>query len=342
MSKKYCFFTKFISPILVLALGLMSTSCDKDEEDTSGTGKHIRPIHTVNYDGLGVDIDADDALLSLASENNGLTVYDTSNPARPLTIAHIDLPLVYKTILHEKSVFGFDSQRGLIAIDLLDHDDLNLTQALSTAELFGFVNEALWLDSQFVFASEAIGLSHYSLEKDFNLVGGKAPFTNPAAQGVTELSAMPGRLITASYHGDLSVYLRNKDKDPRLLNWIVTTHKISDLACSTEVCYAAALADGLFVYEPNENGYPDLVEALSPDKTVELVHVEDDLLFVSYLGAQGASGFFVYNISDASNPRLIHRISSESIVKNFATVGPMIYVLLEDGQLNIYTRESLH
>ncbi len=340
MLKSFGFFTTFLTANFVAVLCLITMGCDLDEEQ-SNDSKGIRPIHTVAYDGVGVDLDANENLLSLASENAGITVYDTTNPARPLTVGNVKLPLVYKTLLHDQSVFGFDSNKGLVAVDLLDHDRLSLTQSLSSAELFGYVNDAIWIDSTFIFASEAVGLSTYTLGDEFSLKGGKADYSNPESQGTTNIAIMPGRLITASYSGDISSYLRQEGKPPTLLGWTVTPHKISGLACGPELCYATGLADGIWVYRLDEQGKPQVVRNIQLDRTVENIYIDGDLLFVSHLGARGQGGWYTFDISSPESPRKTHTLSSGSQVKDFACVGPMVYVLLEDGKIQIFKREAL-
>jgi hypothetical protein len=335
-------FTKLKRPIMCLALLLGTTSCGEDKADGPTASSTIRPLHTITFENEGIDLHGHGDLLAVAVKSRGISVLDTSNPKRPLSIAQIELPLVYKTFLQQKSVYGFDSQRGLVALDLQSQGDLSLSQALSSSELYGQVTDALWLGDHFVFSSESIGLSEYHLQKDFRLVGGKADFTNPYSPGITHLFTLNDLLVTSSYYGALTAYHYQADQPPEMLQWIATPHRISDLACTKRYCYTAALAQGVYIYDPYADNSIQLVGHLSLDKTVELAHVSEDFLFTSYLGSQSEFGFYVFDLTGESTPEKIHQVSTNSPIKDFESVDSMLYVLLENGELNIYSTDTLN
>ena len=350
MSDKIGDFTSFkrnglLVCLFLVYLFLFVSACEQDEDPASGSAAGVQPIHTFEFEGTGFDLDASGSYLALAAENQGITVLDTTNPERPQTIANFALPLVYKTILVGKSVFGFDSQQGLVAADLTSQNQFDLKTSLSSVELFGFVNDAVWVDSTFIFASEAIGLSRYTVGKEFNMVGGRASFSNQSAQGETKLEILPEILLASSYHGDISVYNRVEGETPTLSSWIPTSHRISDLSCgntaAASYCYAAGLEKGLFTYHLTKDRQPELVGETTFKRAVELVHVDEQLMYVSFLGPRGKHGWYVYDLSDPPHPTHIRTIPSASIVKDFARVENMIYILQEDGQIQIFERESL-
>jgi hypothetical protein len=335
-------FTNLRHLTMSLALIVGITSCGEDNAPHPAPRSAITPIHTVSFGNEGVDLHGHGDLLSVAIKGQGISVLDTTNPKRPLAIAQVELPQVYKTFMQGKSVYGFDSEKGLVALDLQKQGELGLTQALSSSELYGLVTDALWLGDHFVFASESIGLSEYHLQKDFRLVGGKADFTNPYSPGITRLFNLNERLVTSSYYGALTAYRYQADHPAEMLNWIATPHRISDLACSNEFCYTTALAQGIYVYDPYGQKSINLVAHLSPEKTVELAQVSQSFLFTSYLGSENESGFYIYDISNESTPLRIHQVSTNSPVKDFENVDSMLYVLLKNGDLQIYATDTMN
>lgn len=328
--------------VVPLLATLFNFGCAKDKNSNDGEAG-VRPVHTVTFSGEGADLAADGNLLALSARNQGIYVYDVSTPARPLEIAALDLPYVYRTIVQDKTIFGFDEQEGLSFVDLANINQLALTQALSTSELYGYVNDAAWVNNSLFFASESIGLSTYSVSAEFSLSGGKISTSN-TSQPATSIALTANRLIAASFRGEINVFEQSEAAGSSLspLNSLFARHRITDLACSESHCYAAALAEGLFVYSFAEAAKPELQYQLNFDDVIDLVHIDEDLLYASYRGPKGKNGWYVFDLSDAARPAMVRKIATGTEIKDFTSIGNITYVLLTDSQLLLYERGSLN
>jgi len=317
---------------------LTTIGCGK--EDTVNDTPSVAPSHTLAIGGLGVNLAADGNLLAVSSSNLGIEIFDTANAERPLPIGSIPLPKVYRALLKGTTVFGFDEEFGLNLVDLRYLDQLQLRPTLTTAELFGFVNDAVWLGSTLFFASEGAGLTQYKETGGLQLIGKNPSDAVISDNAAKHLAHLPGLVVTAAGHGEISIFQWEEGLTPAFQNSLKTDHPISDMACSGDACYLAALSKGLLFYKTVANAVPELLSAITTQQTVELVHVDDDLLFASFLGLRQDNGFYVYRVSGHQFQQ-VRSINTGSKVKDFKVVGPMLYVLLENGQLQIFKRESL-
>ena len=317
---------------------LATVGCDK--EDTRNDTQGVSPVHTIAYDGLGVNLAADGNLLALSSANQGIEIFDTTSAERPLPIGSIALPKVYRTLLKGTTVFGFDEEFGLSQVDLRYLDQLQLRPTLTTAELFGFVNDAVWVNSTLFFASEGGGLTQYKESNGLQLVGKNPTDAIFSDKGAKHLSHLPGLLVTAAARGEISTFQWEEGLTPVLQNTLKTTHPISDMICAGETCITTGLSKGIHLYRTVLNAVPEELTAVSPQHTVDRLHIDENLLFVSYLGLRADNGFYVYRVN-GNELQLARTVGTGSEVKDFKSVGPMLYVLLENGQLQIFKRESL-
>lgn len=321
-----------------LTVCLVTAGCDK--EDTKTDTHNVAPAHTITFAGLGVNLAADGNLLAISSSNLGIEIFDTANAERPLPIGSIALPKVYRVLLKGTTVFGFDEDFGLNQVDLRYLDQLQLRPTLTTEELFGFVNDAVWIDSTLFFASEGAGLTQYKESDGLQLVGKNptdAVFSN---RGAKHLAHLPGLLVTAAGRGEIATFQWEEGLTPVFQNALKTDHPISDMICARDMCYTAGLSKGLHLYKTAANAVPELLSQESPQHTVERLQLDEQLLFVSYLGLRSDNGFYVYRV-DNNQLHLVRTVPTGSKVKDFKSVGSMLYVLLENGQLQIFKRESL-
>ncbi len=321
-----------------LSVCLAFSGCDK--EDTKNDTGIITPVHTVAFQGLGVNMAADGNLLALSSTNSGIEIFDTSSSERPLPIGSIALPKVYRVLLQGTTVFGLDEEFGLSQVDLRYLDQLQLRPTLTTAELFGFVNDAVWVNSTIFFASEGAGLTQYKNEGGFQLVGKNPSDTVFSDQGAKHLAHTPGLLVTAAARGEISTFQWEEGLTPVLQNTFKTNHPVSDLVCQNERCFTAGLSKGLHVYKTVLNAVPELVAEATTQHTVDRLAIAEQILFASYLGLRSDYGFYVYKFGN-DGLQQVRSVYTGSKVKDFEVIGPMLYVLLENGQLQIFKRESL-
>lgn len=334
--------TRAISITGVALLLLVSLACSQDKGKSNDESENVRPIHTISYSGEGADLAADGNLLTLSARNKGIYVYDTSTAERPLEIAAPDLPYVYRTIVQNKTIFAFDEMQGLSFINLNNINQLQLTQALSTSEIYGYVNDAAWVNDTLFFASESIGLSEYSVSDEFSLTGGKIASTT-IGQPATSIAVTATRLVAASFRGEIHVYERTPPPGSGLtaLNSIIAGHRISDIACSNSFCYTAALSEGLSVYGFAEAAKPELQYQLTFGDVIDLVHIDEDLLYASYRGPKGKNGWYVFNLADGARPALVRKIATGIEITDFIRIRGITYVLLAAGDLQLYDRGSL-
>ena len=317
---------------------LATVGCDK--EDTKNDTLALSPVHKIATNGIGVNLASDGNLLALSAANLGIEIFDTTNAERPLPIGSIELPKVYRVLLKGTTVFGFDEEFGLNQVDLRYLDQLQLRPTLTTAELFGFVNDAIWVNSTLFFASEGAGLTQYEESNGLQLVGKNPTDAVVSNQGAKHIAYLPGLLVTAEARGEISIFQWEDGLTPALQNTLKTNHPISDMACIGETCYTAGLSKGIHSYKTVLKAVPEELSALSTQHTVEKIHIDENLLFVSYLGLRDDNGFYVYRVN-GNDLQIARTVATESKVKDFKTVGPMVYVLLENGELQIFKRESL-
>jgi hypothetical protein len=317
---------------------LATVGCDK--EDTKNDTLALSPVHKITTNGIGVNIASDGNLMAISSANLGIEIFDTTNAERPLPIGSIELPKVYRVLLKGTTVFGFDEEFGLNQVDLRYLDQLQLRPTLTTAELFGFVNDAVWVNTTLFFASEGAGLAQYKDTYGPQLVGKNSTNAVFSDQGVKHLAHLPGLVVTAAARGEISVLQWEDGLTPVPQNTLKTNHPISDLACLSETCYTAGLSKGIHFYRTALNAVPEELAAVRTQNTVEKLHIDENLLFVSYLGLRADNGFYVYSVN-GNDIQLARTVGTGSKVKDFKTVGAMLYVLLENGELQIFKRETL-
>lgn len=314
---------------------------EKDEESAAAA---LTPVHALQVEGNGVHLAANGHLLALSARSKGIFVYETAAPERPVAIGFIELPSVYRAMIQGTTVLGFDERQGLSLADARNLDQLRLTQALSSVELYGQVSAALWNRSDLLLGNESVGLSHYKIGAGLNLVNADPRLQipgNPAAPVAHLAQLGDGRIAAASFAGEFSLYrwmTSQSEQKVQLSGVFPAAHPVSGLACAASTCYAAALSDGLVVYDVPNDGKPQERTRLELPRTVKAVHLDAELLLLSYLGQRTNNGWYVLKLDAQGVPTVVRDVHTTAEVKDFATVGRYIYVLLADGQLLVYER----
>lgn len=337
---------------LVIALAtavspLFLSGCAEDK-DEAAADTQITPVHTVAHEGSGVGLAASGNLLTMAARNKGIFVYETATPERPVPLGFIELPSVYRAMVQGTTVLGFDERRGLSLADARHLDQLQLTQALSSAELYGHVADALWIGSDLLLGSESVGLTHYAVDSGFSLVNAGQVASVPVSAATYLETLGDGRVAAAAFQGEISLYGwvsgaagSASGQLTELTGVVPTSHRISGFGCGVSTCYAGALSDGLFVYDLPAGETPRQRVQIELPRTVRHVRVDGDLLLVSFLGQRQNNGWYAFKLDTQGMPQLVRTVITAAEVRDFAAVGGAVYVLLEDGRLNIYDRGQL-
>jgi hypothetical protein len=340
-----------LSAVVTLAAAAVCPSllsgCAEDKDEVSADGQ-IVPVHALEHEGSGVGLAASGNLLTLAARNKGIFVYETATPERPVPLGFIELPSVYRAMVQGTTVLGFDERRGLSLADARHLDQLQLTQALSSAELYGHVADALWIGNDLLLGSESVGLTHYAVDDGFSLVNAGQPASVPVSAASFLATLGDGRIAAAAFAGEISLYRWTggaaagaSGQKTELTGVVPTAHKISGFGCGVTTCYAGALSDGVYVYDLPAGETPRQRARIALAQTVRHVRADGDLLLVSFLGQNQNNGWYAFKLDAQGLPQLARTVVTGSEVRDFALVGSVVYVLLEDGRLNIYDRSQL-
>lgn len=299
-----------------------------------------QPEHVIYFAGVGTDLSVGGDHLAIAAKNGGVSIFEVSTSGRPLPVTSVPAILPHKVLVKGGVVLAFDEEQGLGAVDLRDTGSLELRQALSTVELYGYVDDALWQGDSLILASDAIGLSAYDVAAGAALSPGQRRFPAPPQHGAHSLAMTSNRVVAASYEGNLSVY-DWQAPEPALTGWLPTEHKVAALACRFATCYASGLGDGLFIYDVSDGESPRLAAELPLAKAVGKVFVDWAGILIAALSPRD-NGFYAFPLDGTTVPTAPARwFPTTSPVRGFATAGSHVYVLLSAGELWVYPREVL-
>lgn len=325
----------------LLLLTISFSACSKENEDTDYS---IRPVYSINTNGKGIDLEynAEQKLLAVSSVNNGVLLLQTNTPERPIEIASINSPYVYRTALHEKTALVFDENFGLSSVDLRNLNNLNLTPELNSAQLTGYIYGILVSEGILYTINRSVGINSYSIKNSFELLQEQVTNTTSAPEyGSSFITTLNENILVATRSGYISTYTKNKGK-VSLKSTFPTNQSISDFQCDQTFCFTTSLSNGINFFETNDKEHGlKKIRTLTFDLPVEKIYAEGEVILASYLDLKSRHGIYAIDFSNKQNPYLKSKLPLNDKVVEMKIIGGFIYILQENGELEIYRKGDL-
>jgi len=318
-------------------VGLGTTSPTELLEMTNGDllitqGDPISTGHIDDGD-WAYDIYVSGAYAYLANYNDGLRIYDITDPTSPQSVGHIDDGGIAYGI-YVSGAYAYLAN-GTDGLRIYDVSDPTSPQSVGHIDNGGTAYGIYVSGSYAYLANNTGGLRIYDVTDP----------TSPQSVGnIDDGGNAYGIYVSGSYaylanfSDGLRIYDITDPTSPQSVGHIDNGSYASDIYVSGSYAYLANLDDGLRIYDITDPSSPQSVGHIDNGGQANGIYVSGSYAYL----ANYAGGLRIYDITDPTSPQSVGHIRDEGYANGIYVSGSYAYLANYGGGLRIYEISGVH
>lgn len=229
----------------------------------------------------------------------GIRVFDFSNPADPLEVAYFeDIPELGSLTQIERidDLFYITDDVGTLAVYRINTNPVGSHATIDQAL------EIKLLDNLALVADNSAGLQIFDISSPQSPTLLSTFPTNNTAIGV---DAIPGVAFVATHQAGLDIVDISDPSNPTLITNYDTTRSTQDVQIVGQYAYVVDRVTGLHILDISDPSDPQVVSITDTPNLAHDITIVDNLALVS----QGRFDLQIMDISDRANPQIISTIT---------------------------------
>lgn len=255
--------------------------------------------------------------------DQGLRVFDYSNPSDPMEIAYFqDIPGLNNLVQIERvdDLFYITDDSGTLAVYRIN------TNPVATHPTQDQALEIKLIDNLALIADNSAGLQIFDISNPQSPTLLSTFPTNNTAIGV---DAIPGVAFVATHQSGLDIVDISDPYNPTLITNYDTTRSTQDVQIVGQYAYVVDRVTGLHILDISDPSNPQVVSITDTPGLAEDITIADNIALISH----GKYDLQILDISDRTNPQIISTITPIDTVSSGISA-----TTVHDGLL--YTAET--